>query len=147
MDEQQPVFIRPPHGEPLRIDRAEGAYLFTRDGRKILDAAGGAVVVNIGQGREEIAKLAAEQLAELDYIVPVWLSPARERLVKRLAQWTPRGLNRFFFTSGGSESVESAIKFAIFYHSIKGHPQKKLIVSRWLAYHGNTLAALSASGN
>jgi adenosylmethionine-8-amino-7-oxononanoate aminotransferase len=77
----------------------------------------------------------------------VWASPAREKLVERLARWTPGRLNRFFFTSGGSESIESAIKFALFYQSITGQPSKNKIVSRWLSYHGNTLAALSVSGN
>ncbi len=144
----QPVlFMRSPHGEPLYIERAEGAYLFTRDGRRILDAGSGAIVVNIGQGREELAQLAAEQLKQLAYIIPVWASPAREKLVERLARWTPGRLNRFFFTSGGSESIESAIKFALFYQSITGQPSKKKIISRWLSYHGNTLAALSVSGN
>ncbi len=147
MSDQQILFMKGMYGEPLHVERAEGAYLFTRDGRKILDGGSGAVVVNIGQGREEMAKLAAEQVAQLNYIVPVWVSPARERLVERLAGWMPRGINRFFFTSGGSEAVESAIKFALFFQSIKGRPNKKRIVSRWFSYHGNTLAALSASGN
>ncbi|MFZ0887885.1 MAG: aspartate aminotransferase family protein [Candidatus Binataceae bacterium] len=146
MSEQQVLFMRGAF-HPLEIERGEGAYLFTRDGCKFLDAASGAIVVNVGHGREELAQLAAEQIRRLDYIVPVWVSPARERLVKRLAQWTPPGLTRFFFTSGGSESVEAAIKFAIFYHALKGRPQKKLIISRWLSYHGNTLGALSVSGN
>jgi adenosylmethionine-8-amino-7-oxononanoate aminotransferase len=146
MSEQQTLFMRSAY-RPLEIERAEGAYLFTRDGRKILDAGSGAVVINVGQGREELAQLAAEQVRKLDYIVPVWISEPRERLVKRLAGWTPPGLNRFFFTSGGSESVEAAIKFAIFYYALKGRLQKKRIVSRWLSYHGNTLGALSVSGN
>jgi len=135
------------YGEPLYIERAQGAYLFTRDGRKILDGGSGAVISNVGQGREELAKLAAEVVAQLNYVVPVWISPERERLVARLAGWTPPGLKRFFFTSGGSEAVEMALKFAIFYQSLKGRPQKTRIVSRWLSYHGNTLGALSASGN
>ncbi len=132
---------------PLRVERAEGPYLFTGEGQKILDAASGAVVVNIGQGREELAQLAAEQVRQLNYIVPLWVSPARERLVERLARWTPPGLNRFFFTSGGSESVEAALKFAVYYHALKGRPEKKRFISRWFSYHGNTFAALSVSGN
>ncbi len=146
MSDQEALFMRGLH-RPLKVERAEGAYLFTDDGRKILDAASGAVVVNIGQGRAELAELAAEQVRQLNYIVPLWVSPARERLVERLARWTPPGLNRFFFTSGGSESVEAALKFAVFYHSLKGRPGKKRFISRWLSYHGNTLAALSVSGN
>ncbi|HKN10779.1 MAG TPA: aminotransferase class III-fold pyridoxal phosphate-dependent enzyme, partial [Pseudomonadota bacterium] len=90
MSEQQVLFMRSAF-HPLEIERGEGAYLFTRDGSKFLDAASGAVVVNVGHGREELAQLAAEQIRRLDYIVPVWVSAARERLVKRLARWTPPG--------------------------------------------------------
>ena len=129
---------------PLHIERAEGAYLYTKDGRKLLDAGSGAVVVNIGQGREELAQLAAETIRKLNYIVPVWVSTEREKLVNRLAGWTPPGVNRFFFTSGGSEAVEAAIKFAMLYQKVKGKPSKKKIISRQFSYHGNTLGALSA---
>jgi adenosylmethionine-8-amino-7-oxononanoate aminotransferase len=129
------------------IERAEGPWLYTHEGRRILDAGAGAVVVNIGQGREEVARVAADQIAQLDYIVPVWSSPARERLTARLARWTPAGLNRFFFTSGGSEAVEAALKFAIMYQKAKGRLHKSKIISRWFSYHGNTLAALSVGGN
>jgi adenosylmethionine-8-amino-7-oxononanoate aminotransferase len=140
------MFINPAH-QPLTIDRAEGPWLYTSDGRRILDAGAGAVVVNIGQGRAELAQVAAEQVERLNYIVPVWSSAARERLTERLAGWAPAGLNRFFFTSGGSEAVEAALKFAIMYQKAKGRPQKNKIISRWFSYHGNTIAALSVGGN
>jgi adenosylmethionine-8-amino-7-oxononanoate aminotransferase len=146
MSAQSSMFMRAPH-EPLTIERAEGPWLYTNDQRRILDAGAGAVVVNIGQGREEVARVAAEEIARLNYIVPVWSSAARERLTARLARWTPAGLNRFFFTSGGSEAVEAALKFAIMYQKAKGRPQKSKIISRWFSYHGNTLAALSVGGN
>jgi adenosylmethionine-8-amino-7-oxononanoate aminotransferase len=146
MASQSSMFMRSAH-EPLTIERAEGPWLFTSDGRRILDAGGGAVVVNIGQGREELAQVAAQQVARLNYIVPVWSSPARNRLTERLARWTPPGLNRFFFTSGGSEAVEAALKFALMYHKVMGRPQRHKIISRWFSYHGNTLAALSVGGN
>ncbi len=68
--------------EPLVIERAEGAWLYTRDGRRILDAGAGAVVVNIGQGREEIARVAAEVIGRLNYVLPIWNSPDRERLCR-----------------------------------------------------------------
>lgn len=146
MAEQPVMFMKGPY-EPIVIDRAEGAWLYARDGRKILDAGAGAVVVNIGQGREEVARLAAEEVGRLNYIVPVWATPARERLTARLARWTPPGLNRFFFTSGGSEAVEAAIKFALMYQRVKGRPGRKKIISRWFSYHGNTLGALSVGGS
>jgi adenosylmethionine-8-amino-7-oxononanoate aminotransferase len=147
MSQRQVLFIRGAYGEPLHIERAEGAYLYTHDGRKLLDAASGAIVVNVGQGRAELAELARDQTATLNYILPVWVSPARERLVERLTRWTPPGMDRYFFTSGGSEAVETAIKFAFLYHRIRGRMGKTRVVSRWLSYHGNTLGALSVSGN
>ena len=88
MSSQPAMFIKQAL-EPLMIERAEGPWLYTRDGRKILDAGAGAVVVNIGQGREELARLAADEVRRLNYVIPVWSSPARERLTERLAGWTP----------------------------------------------------------
>ncbi len=147
MADRQVLFLRGANGEPLQIVRAEGAWLFTRDGRKLLDASSGAIVVNVGQGRPELAELAREQVSSLNYVLPIWLSLARERLVEHLAQWTPPGLDRFFFTSGGSEAVESALKFAFLYHRIRGNTTRTRVISRQLSYHGNTLGALSVSGN
>ncbi len=133
--------------DPLRIERAEGPWLYASNGLKLLDAGSGAVVVNVGQGRREIAEVAARTIAKLDYIVPVWTSPERERLVERLSRWTPAGLTRFFFTSGGSESVEAALKFAILYHHVRGEKSKTKIIGRRFSYHGNTIAALSVGGS
>ncbi|HKD66610.1 MAG TPA: aspartate aminotransferase family protein [Candidatus Binataceae bacterium] len=147
MAERQVLFLRGAYGEPLHIVRAEGAWLYTRDGRKLLDASSGAIVVNVGQGRSELAELAREQVARLDYVLPIWVSPPRERLVEHLARWTPPGLDRFFFTSGGSEAVESALKCAFLYHRVRGKTGKTRVISRQLSYHGNTLGALSVSGN
>jgi adenosylmethionine-8-amino-7-oxononanoate aminotransferase len=145
MPDNQTMFIRGPH-EPLAIERAEGPWLYTRDGRRILDGGAGAVVVNVGQGREEIAEVARRTIARLDYIVPVWTSPERERLVERLKRWTPAGVDRYFFTSGGSEANEAAFKFAILLNKIRGKASKSKIIGRKFSYHGNTIAALSAAG-
>ncbi len=146
MPHNQVMFIRGPH-EPIAIDHAEGSWLYTTDGRKILDGGAGAVVVNIGQGREEIAEIARRTIAKLDYIVPVWTSPEREALVARLTRWTPPGMDRFYFTSGGSEAVEAALKFAILLNKVRGKASKKKIIGRQFSYHGNTLAALSVGGS
>jgi adenosylmethionine-8-amino-7-oxononanoate aminotransferase len=143
---QQALFLRGPH-DPINIARAEGAWLYTTDGKKILDAGAGAIVVNIGQGRKEVAEVAARTMASLDYVVPVWTTPEREHLGERLTHWTPEGLNRFFFTSGGSEAVEAALKFAILYNKVRGKESKKKIIGRRFSYHGNTIAALSAGGS
>jgi len=132
---------------PLFIERAQGIYLYTKEGKEIIDAASGAVVVNIGQGREEIATIAQEQIKKLDYIVPIWLSEALEGLVKKLSEWFPTEPYRFYFTTGGAESVEAAFRFAFLYQVAENKPWKNKILSRWTSYHGITLGALSASGN
>src|ERR1700680_5343067 len=109
MATQNSMFIKSPY-DPLVSERAEGAGLYPRDGRRILDAGAGAVVVNVGQGREEIARLAGEVVGRVNYVLPVWNTPERERLCERLARWTPPGLNHFFFASGGWEAVAASIK-------------------------------------
>jgi adenosylmethionine-8-amino-7-oxononanoate aminotransferase len=143
----QPLFM-PGALAQLTIERAEGAYLFTADGRRILDAGAGAVVVHIGQGRREIAELAADVIGRVNYVVPIWDTPERARLCEHLQRWLPSGLTRYFFTSGGSEAIEMAIKFAIMYQGrVRGNRSKRKIISRRFSYHGNTLAALSAGSN
>src|SRR5579885_670924 len=144
-DNAEPLFFKSPFD--LFIERAEGAYLYARGGRRILDAGGGAVVVHIGQGREEMARVAADVVGRINYIVPVFDSAERSALVARLKRWTPPGLTRFYFTSGGSEAIESALKFAILCQKTRGHARRTKIISRQFAYHGNTLGALSAGHN
>src|SRR5882757_4037446 len=146
MPSTPPMFMQGPH-DPVRIERAEGAWLYTDDGRKILDAGAGAVVINVGQGRPEIAEVAARTIAKIDYVVPVWTTQERERLVNRLVNWTPAGLTRFFFTSGGSEAVEAALKFSLLYQKVRGKGSKNKIIGRRPSYHGNSLAALSVGGS
>src|SRR5207244_12803687 len=93
---------------PFAVERAEGAYLITPDGRRILDAAGGAIVVNIGHGRREVGEVAARALERLTYVVPTFVSEAKARLVERLTErWLPEGLARPSFTSGDAESVQA----------------------------------------
>src|SRR3990172_985029 len=91
---------------PFAVERAEGAYLITPDGRRILDAAGGAIVVNIGHGRREVAEVAARALEQLTYVVPTFATEAKTRLVERLTQrWLPEGMTRASLTNGGTETV------------------------------------------
>ena len=88
---------------PFMVAGAQGNYLVAADGRRILDAGGGAIVVNIGHGREEVAEAAARGLREVTYAIPPFATEARIRLVERLtSNWLPRGLTRVGFTSGGS---------------------------------------------
>ena len=134
-------------GRPA-IVRAEGAYLIAADGTLILDAAGGAIVVNIGHGRREVAEVAARALEEVTYVVSSFPTESYARLVERLlGSWLPAGLERCFFTSGGSESIDSALRLARQHFVAAGQPGRWKIIGRELSYHGTTLAALSVGGH
>ncbi len=133
---------------PLEIARTEGAWLVTRDGRRILDAAGGAIVANIGHGREEVAEVARRALAEVTYVVPPFATESRVRLVARLRErWLPAGLTRMMFTSGGSEAVDLALRVARQHFVSRGEPGRWKIIGRDLSYHGTTLATLAVGGH
>lgn len=129
----------------LEIARAEGAYLFTPDGRRILDAAGGAIVAGVGHGRAEVAEAVARALREISYVVPPFLTEGRARLVERLQErWLPGDIRRVMLTSGGSESVDSAIRLARHHFVARGETSRFKVIGRELSYHGITLATLAA---
>ena len=110
-----------PYHVPFAVDRAEGAYLYTPEGRPILDAAGGAIVANIGHARPEVAEVAKEALSRLSYVVPTWATPEKAALVERLRKsWLPPGITQCSFVSGGSESVDAAVRLARQYHVLRG---------------------------
>ncbi len=129
------------------ITHGEGCYIYDTEGKKYLDGLAGLFVSQVGHGRKEIAKAMAEQAEKLAYF-PIWSyahEPAIE-LATRLAELAPGDLNRVFFTSGGSEAVETAWKLARQYFTEIGQPRRYKVISRNLAYHGTTLGALSING-
>ncbi len=137
-----------PGRQSLRIVAANGATLITDDGRQILDLAGGAIAVNIGHGRAEVAQVMAAEAERLTYVVPPWATPTRERLVARLRQnWLPPSLTRAYFASGGSEANETAMKVALQHFAARGLPRKSKIIGRELSYHGTTLATTGLGGH
>jgi adenosylmethionine-8-amino-7-oxononanoate aminotransferase len=129
------------------IVRGEGAYLWDQHGKRYLDALSGLFVVQVGHGRAELAEAAARQAEQLAYF-PLWsyAHPTAVDLAVRLAERAPGDLNRVFFTTGGSEAVESAWKLARQYFRAIGQPQRTKVVSRNIAYHGTTMGALSITG-
>ncbi len=132
----------------IEFERSKGAYLYTKDGRKILDAAGGAIVSNIGYGREEVAQVIAKAVRDNSYILPPFLTPEREALLDELREyWLPSHLSRIHLSSGGSEANESAVKLAIQYQNSLGKPEKNIILTRSLSYHGTTLNMSGISGH
>ena len=137
-----------PKDAGLDIVKTEGAYLYTRQGQKILDAASGAIVNNIGYGREEVAEAIKEAALNNTYVLPPFLTPEREELLDELRNhWLPPHLTRVHLSSGGSEANESAVKLAIQYQASKGKPEKNIILTRTLSYHGTTLNMSGISGH
>ena len=132
----------------IGFERSEGSYLYTKDGRKILDAAGGAIVSNIGYGREEVADTIAKAVKNNSYVLPPFLTPEREALLDELREhWLPPHLTRIHLSSGGSEANESAVKLAIQYQASRGKAEKNIILTRDLSYHGTTLNMSGISGH
>jgi adenosylmethionine-8-amino-7-oxononanoate aminotransferase len=134
------------HEVPI-IVRGEGPYVWDQHGRRYLDGLSGLFTVQAGHGRVELAEAAARQAARLAYF-PIWsyAHPTAVELATRLADLAPGDINRVFFTSGGSEAVESAWKLARQYFRAIGEPMRTKIVSRNIAYHGTSMGALSITG-
>jgi adenosylmethionine-8-amino-7-oxononanoate aminotransferase len=129
------------------IVRGDGCYVYDDHGKRYLDGLSALFCVNVGHGRAELADAAARQAKELAfYINWSYAHPRAIELSAKIASLAPGNLNRVFFTSGGSEAVESAWKLARSYHKLKGDPLRTKLVSRQLAYHGTTLGALAATG-
>ncbi|HEY3924003.1 MAG TPA: aspartate aminotransferase family protein [Acidothermaceae bacterium] len=135
------------HNDVPIIVRGEGAYVYDSKGRRYLDGLAGLFVSMVGHGRDEIAEAAARQSKELAYF-PLWsyAHPRAIELAERLANLAPGDLNRVFFTTGGSEAVESAWKLARQYFRAIGQPSRYKVISRDIAYHGATMGALSITG-
>ncbi|MBT0566799.1 aspartate aminotransferase family protein [Williamsia sp. CHRR-6] len=138
------------HGQgitPPIITRGEGVRIFDDRGRSYIDGLSGLFVVQIGHGREELARAAANQAQTLGFF-PLWsyATPTAVELAERLAHYAPGDLNRVFFTTGGGEAVESAWKLAKKYFKLKGKPYKHKVISRAVAYHGTPQGALAITG-
>jgi hypothetical protein len=127
--------------------RGSGVHLYDDTGRSYLDGLASLFVVQVGHGRAELADAGRRQAQELAYY-PIWSAahPAAIELATRLAELAPGDLNRVFFTTGGSEAVESAWKLARAYFKATGQPDRTKVIARHLAYHGTTLGALSITG-
>ncbi|MGQ0432214.1 MAG: aspartate aminotransferase family protein [Microthrixaceae bacterium] len=136
------------HGSDLTvIERGEGAYVWDSNGKRYLDGLAGLFVVQAGHGRQEMADAAGSQASKLGYF-PLWTyaHPTAIELATRLAAMAPGDLNRAFFTTGGSEAVESAWKLARQYFVAIGQTERTKVIARDTAYHGTTLGALNITG-
>jgi len=134
------------HEVPI-IVKGEGCYVFDQHGRRFLDGLSALYCVNIGHGRAEVAQAGADQGKELGFYTNwAYAHPRSIELAARIARLAPGDLNRVFFTSGGSEAVDSALKLCRQYHKLNGEGGRYKVISRKLAYHGTTMGALTATG-
>jgi len=130
------------------VERGEGMYLVDTNGKRYLDACGGAAVSCLGHGHTPLLEAVKGQVDRIAYAhTSFFTSEPAEKLATKLVAHAPPGIERVYFVSGGSESVEAAIKLARQYHVETGASQRTEIIARKQSYHGNTLGALSAGGN
>jgi adenosylmethionine-8-amino-7-oxononanoate aminotransferase len=129
------------------IVRGSGPYVYDQHGKRYLDGLAGLFVSQIGHGRTELAEAGAAQASQLAYF-PLWsyAHPRAIELAARLADLAPGDLNRVFFTTSGSEAVESAWKLAKQYFKAIGQPGRYKVISREIAYHGTSMGALAITG-
>jgi taurine--2-oxoglutarate transaminase len=127
--------------DPIAIDRAEGVYLYTPEGRRILDFNSQLMSVNIGHGDRRVIDAIGEQASKLQFVQPAFATEVRGLLGQKLAQVLPGDLNKVFFTLGGAEAVENAIKFARHYTG------RYKVLARYRAYHGATMGAMTLTGD
>ena len=133
---------------PVIWARGKGATLWDIDGREYVDGTCGLWQCAVGHGREELARVAAAQIEQLEFYASFWnfANEPSIRLAARLAELSPQGLDRVFFTNGGSEGVETAIKLVRLAWHARGATERNVILSRKSAYHGVGSASLAATG-
>jgi taurine--2-oxoglutarate transaminase len=126
---------------PIAIERGEGVYIWDADGKQYLDWSSQLVNVNIGHSHPNVVKAIQEQVAKLCYVEPGFATEPRGRLGELLAEVTPGNLTKAFFTNGGTDAVENAMKIARLFTG------RQKILTRYRSYHGATFAAMSAGGD
>jgi adenosylmethionine-8-amino-7-oxononanoate aminotransferase len=141
------VFHRNLSRDLPRAVRAEGAWIEDADGNRYLDGAGGAIVVSLGHGERSLVEAMTEQVTRTPYVHgTTFTTEALEDYANDVASVLPLDDVRIYPVSGGSESVETAIKLARAYHIARGDETRALVIGRRASYHGNTLGALDAGG-
>lgn len=126
---------------PINVSHAKGSYVYDRDGKKYLDFSSQLMNVNIGHGNQRITDAVAKQMKEVSYVYPGMATEVRGTLGKMIAEITPGNLTKTFFTLGGAEAIESAIKMARMYTG------RYKIITHYRSYHGATYGAIAASGD
>ena len=142
------VFHRQLHKQPPSAVRGEGIYLVDSNGKRYIDASGGAAVSCLGHGHPDVRAAMHRQIDQLAYAhTGFFTTEVAEALADQLIATAPPGMSHAYFVSGGSEAVEAALKMARQYFVEKGQPQRRHFIARRQSYHGNTLGALAVGGN
>ena len=126
---------------PIAMDRAEGIYFWTPDGKRYIDMNSQLMCVNIGHGNQKVIRAIQDQAAKLAYAGPSMASEPRAKIGPLLARHTPGDLNKFFFTLGGAEANENAIKL------VRQFTGRQKIIVRYRSYHGATAGAITLTGD
>lgn len=126
---------------PISIEKAKGVYLYARGGKRYIDFSSQLMNVNIGHGHPKVAEAVAKQMSEVSYVYPGMITKVRGDLGKKLAEISPGNLNKTFFTLGGAEAVENAVKLARIYTG------RHKIVAQYQSFHGASYGAFSAGGD
>ena len=127
--------------DPIPVARAKGIYFWTPEGKRFIDFNSQLMSVNIGHGDPRVIEAITEQLSAVPYVSPVLATEARARLGEKLAQITPGDIDTFFFTNGGSEAVENAVKIARMFTG------RHKIMARYRSYHGATGGSITLTGD
>lgn len=127
--------------DPIAIDRAEGVWLYTPDGDRILDFNSQLMSVNIGHGDRRVIDAITEQATKLQYVQPAFATEIRARLGQKLAAILPGDMDKVFFTLGGAEAIENAIKL------VRHYTGRTKVLARYRAYHGATMGAMTLTGD
>jgi taurine--2-oxoglutarate transaminase len=127
--------------DPIAIDHAEGVWLYTPEGKRILDFNSQLMCVNIGHGDRRVIDAIAEQATKLQFVQPAFVTEVRARLGEKLAEVLPGDMDKVLFTLGGAEAVENAVKLARHYTG------RYKVLARYRAYHGATFGAMSLTGD
>lgn len=126
---------------PISMSKAEGVYFWDADGKQYLDWSSQLMNVNVGHGHPHVIKAVQDQIAQMGHAYPGIATEPRAKLGKLLQEITPAGLNKSFFTNGGADAVENAMKIARLYTG------RQKIVTRYRSYHGATFGAMTAGGD
>src|ERR671919_676768 len=127
--------------DPIPVERAKGVYFWTPDGKRFIDFNSQLMCVNIGHGDERVIRAIQDQAARLPYANPFMATDVRARLGAKLADLTPGDIDAFFFTNGGAEANENAIRIARLFTG------RHKIGARYRSYHGGTAGSLTLTGD